>query len=196
MVPGPKEEEGAKEVKTGEGEDSEIEVNIPERQNEEAGKKENSDDFDYEERARKIFEEKGKPFMSEVLPKLPKQRNGMRLLGVHEQSPVLGSGELFKIRMYRPDKPLVHSEVYEDGSRLRFTNLSRLVCEDFIISKFKMEAVIFKVGLADQDTTGHNATKGVFEAEDMCNLTIRPFLEKKMKGKQMTGKNNRQINNI
>ena len=121
--------------------------------------------------------------MSEVLPKLPKLRNGMRLMGVHEQSPLLGSGELFKIRIHRPDKPLIHSEVHEDGTRLRFTNLSKMVCDDFIISKFKLETVLFKVGIADQDTTGHNATKGVFEAEDMCNLTARPFLERKMKGK-------------
>lgn len=164
----------------GVGEDSEIEVNINKKH---VDGDEETEDFDYEKKAREIFEKKGRPFMSEVLSKLPKQRNGMRLLGVHEQSPLLGSGELFKIRIYRPDKPLIHSEVHEDGTRLRFTNLSKMVCEDFMISKFKMEAVVFKVGVADQDTTGHNATKGVFEAEDMCNLTVRPFLERKIKGK-------------
>ena len=169
------------------GEDSEIEVKIPKKT---TGEDDESEDFDYEKRAKEIFEKKGRPFMSEVLPKLPKQRNGMRLMGVHEQSPLLGSGELFKIRIHRPDKPLIHSEVHEDGTRLRFTNLSRMVCEDFIISKFKMETVVFKVGLADQDTTGYNATKGVFEAEDMCNLTIRPFLERKIKGKN--GQKHRQ----
>ena len=162
------------------GEDSEIEVRIP---TELVGGDGESEVFDYEKRAKEMFDKKGRPFMREVLPKLPKQRNGMRLMGVHEQSPLLGSGELFKIRIHRPDKPLIHSEVHEDGTRLRFTNLSRMVCEDFIISKFKMETVIFKVGVADQDTTGHNVTEGVFEAEDMCNLTIRPFLERKIKGK-------------
>ena len=171
-----------KKAEGDEGEDSEIEVKIPKGGDKEDKKNEIGEDFDYEKRAKEIFEKRGRPFMSEVLPKLPKQRNGMRLLGVHEQSPLLRSGELFKIRIHRPDKPLIHSEVHEDGTRLRFTNLSRMVCDDFIISKFKMETVVFKVGVADQDTTGHNATKGVFEAEDMCNLTVRPFLERKIKG--------------
>ena len=120
--------------------------------------------------------------MSEVLAKLPKQRNGMRLLGVNEQSPLVECGELFKLRMFRPDKPIITSEIFEDGTRARFTNLSRLTGDDFAISKFKIELVTFKVGIADQDTIGEKATKGVFEAEDICNLTIKPFLEKKLRG--------------
>ena len=122
-------------------------------------------------------------FMSEVLPKLPRIRNGMRLLGIHEQSPLIDSGELYKMRVFRPDKPIASSEVFEDGTRMRFTNLSKIVSDDFIISRFKIEMVTCKVGLADSDTLGTNAVKGVFEAEDACNLTMKPFLEKKMKGK-------------
>ena len=159
--------------------DSEIEVMTLKR-NEDL--KEEKGDFDYEARAREVFEKKGRPFMEEILPKLPKQRNGMRLLGVHEQSPLLGCGELYKLRVFRPDRPLATSEIFEDGTRIRFTNLSRLMSDDFAISKFKIEMVTFKVGMADQDSIGFNATAGIFEAEDVCNLTFKPFLEKKIKG--------------
>ena len=122
-------------------------------------------------------------FMSEVLPKLPRLSNGMRLLGVHEQSPLIDSGELYKMRVFRPDKPIASSEIFEDGTRMRFTNLSKIGSDDFIISKFKIEMVTCKAGLADSDTVGMNAVKGVFEAEDACNLTMKPFVEMKIKGK-------------
>ena len=153
--------------------DDEIEVNL--------GKRKESDDLN-ETKNEKPEMPKSR-FMSEVLPKLPRIRNGMRLLGIHEQSPLIDSGELYKMRVFRPDKPIASSEVFEDGTRMRFTNLSKIVSDDFIISRFKIEMVTCKVGLADSDTLGTNAVKGVFEAEDACNLTMKPFLEKKMKGK-------------
>ena len=166
-------------LKNNEESDSEIEVMTLKRSED---LKEEKEDFDYEARAKEIFEKKGRPFMQEILPKLPKQRNGMRLLGVHEQSPLVGCGELYKLRVFRPDRPLATSEIFEDGTRIRFTNLSRLMSDDFAISKFKIEMVTFKVGMADQDSIGFNATAGIFEAEDVCNLTFKPFLEKKIKG--------------
>ena len=147
--------------------------------------KERSDDtdFDYEAAAREAFEKFGKPFMSEVLPKLPKLRNGMRLLGVNERSPLLNSGELFKMRLFRPERPLATSELFEDGTRMRLTNLSRMMNDDFVISKFKIEAVTHKSGLADSDMVGLKTTPGLFEAEDVGNLTMKPFMERKVKGK-------------
>ena len=163
-------------------------MNLPERKKDASKKDDKIDDFDYEAKAREIFEKKGRPFMTEILPKLPKTRNGMRLLGVNEQSPLLECGELFKMRVFRPDRPIITSEIFEDGTRARFTNLSRLTGDDFAISKFKIELVTFKVGVADQDTTGINATEGVFEAEDLCNLTIKPFLEKKLRGENQRTK--------
>lgn len=122
-------------------------------------------------------------FLSDVLPRLPKTRNGMRIMGVNEQSPLIDCGELYKLRIFRPDKPLATSEIFEDGTRVRFTNLSKIGSDDFTISKFKIEAVTFQAGLADEDMIGTEATKGVFEAEDACNLTMKPFIEKKVKGK-------------
>ena len=141
-----------------------------------------SDDFDYETRARKEYEKNGTPYLTEVLPKLPKLRNGMKILGVCEQSPLVDSGEVFKLRMFRPDKPIKTSEVFDDGAAIRFTNLSRLISDDFIISKFKVELATFKAGLADEDMIGLKAAQGVFEAEDFATLTVKPFVERKLKG--------------
>ena len=152
-------------------------------ENEGKEEKEESDDFDYNERARKILEEKGIPFASEVLPKLPKNRNGMFLLGVNEQSPLAGCGELYKMRIFRPERPLASSEIYEDGTCIRFTNISRLCSDDFAILKFKIELATYKAGVADEDMVGVEPTLGLFEAEDIGNLTLQPFVEKKVKGK-------------
>ena len=140
-------------------------------------------EFDYEAAAKLAYERSGKPFMREVLPKLPKLQNGMRLLGVNERSPLLECGELFKMRIFRPERPLATSELFEDGTRMRLTNLSRLVNDDFVISKFKIETVSYKSGLADSDMVGLKTTPGVFEAEDVGNLTTKPFIERKTKGK-------------
>ena len=141
-----------------------------------------SDDFDYETRARKEYEKNGTPFLTEVLPKLPKLRNGMKILGVWEQSPLVDSGEVFKLRIFRPDKPIQTSEVFDDGATIRFTNLARLISDDFTISKFKVELATFKAGLADEDMVGLKASQGIFEAEDFSTLTIKPFVERKLKG--------------
>ena len=147
------------------------------------GEDNKSDDFDYQARARKEYEKNGTPFLTEVLPKLPKLRNGMKILGVCERSPLVDSGEVFKLRMFRPDKPVRTSEVFDDGATIRFTNLSRLVSDDFIISKFKVELATFKVGLADDDMIGLKAAQGVFEADDFSTLTVKPFVERKLRGK-------------
>ena len=155
--------------------DDEIEVKL-------AKHGEKNEVLNYEKTMKEIAEKSGKMFMSEVLPKVPKLRNGMRLLGVHEQSPLLNTGELYKFRIFRPDRPLATSEIFEDGSRVRFTNLSRMVNDDFVIVKFKFEAVSLKTGLADSDTIGLKTIEGLFEAEDICNLTLKPFIEKKIKG--------------
>ena len=163
--------------------DDEIEVKLASK-----GNKNKNEDFDYEKTAKAAHEKNGKPFMSEVLPKLPKLRNGMRLLGVNEHSPLLSTGELYKMRIFRPDRPLSTSEIFEDGSRVRFTNLSRLVNDDFVITRFKFEATSFKTGLADSDSVGLKTIEGIFEAEDACNLTMRPFIEKKIKGKSYNHK--------
>ena len=127
--------------------------------------------------------EKKKELYSDVLPKLPKLRNGMVVLGVHERSPLIDCGELFKCRIFRPDKPLRTSEVFEDGTAVRFTNLSRLLSDDFAITRFKIEMATYKVGLAESDMIGEKATPGVFEIEDFGNLTLKPFMERKVRGK-------------
>ena len=121
--------------------------------------------------------------LAEILPKLPKMRNGMVILGVHEQSPLVDCGELFKCRIFRPDKPLKTSEVFEDGTSVRFTNLTRLMSDDFTITRFKVELATYKVGVAESDMVGIRATPGIFEIEDFGNLTIRPFIERKTRGK-------------
>ena len=135
-----------------------------------------------EQEASKGCEKKREKY-SDVLPKLPKLRSGMVVLGVHERSPLIDCGELFKCRIFRPDKPLRTSEVFEDGTAVRFTNLSRLMSDDFAITRFKIELATYKVGLAENDMIGDKATPGIFEIEDFGNLTLKPFVERKVRGK-------------
>lgn len=142
----------------------------------------NNDDLDFEVRAKNVFEKYGHAFLKDVLPQLPKLPNGMVLLGCNEQSPLASHGDLFKMRMFRPDLPINTSEVYEDGTVLRFTNVARLMTDDAIVIKFKLEAATQKVGVIDKDMTGLNATVGLFEMEDLGNMTLRAFLERKVKG--------------
>ena len=108
--------------------------------------------------------------------------NGMILLGCNEQSPLASHGDLFKMRLFRPDFPINTSEVFEDGCVMRFTNVARLMSDDAIVIKFKLEAATQKVGVVDKDMAGLNATPGLFETEDLCNMTLRAFLERKIKG--------------
>ena len=143
----------------------------------------NNDDLDFEVRAKNVFEKYGHAFLKDVLPRLPKLPNGMILLGCNEQSPLASHGDLFKMRMFRPDLPISTSEVYEDGTVLRFTNVARLMTDDAIVIKFKLEAATQKVGVVDKDMAGLNATVGLFEMEDLGNMTLRAFLERKVKGK-------------
>ena len=38
----------------------------------------------------------------------------------------------------------------------------------------------------DEDQVGLNALKGLYEAEDMANITYKPFVESKVKGNALT----------
>ena len=122
-------------------------------------------------------------FHEDILPRLPVLPNGMRLLGVNEHSPLIDSGELYKMRVFRPDHPFKTSEVFEDGCVLRYVNISRLITDEMLITKFKIESAIFKTGIMDHDQVGTKAIKGLAETEDMANLTYKPFVEGKVKGK-------------
>ena len=145
--------------------------------------KELDDDSDFQIRAKNVFRKYGIAFIQDVLPKLPTMPNEMILLGCNERSPLHECGELFKMRVFRPDRPTKYSEIFEDGSVMRFTNIARLLNEDMMVFKFKLEAATLKVGVIDDDMTGVNATPGLLESDDVCNLTIRPFMERKIKGK-------------
>ena len=138
-------------------------------------------DLDFKNRAKAVSEHYGKCFIKEILPKLPKLPNGMTLLGANEQSPLINCGEIYKVRVYRPDEPVAHSEVFEDNCTVRFTNISRLMNDDLIIAKFKIETATFKVGPVDEDQVGTDALKGLYEAEDVGSLTFKPFIERKIK---------------
>ena len=153
------------------------------RVNDTADEAPNNDDLDFEARAENVFKKYGHAFLKDVLPRLPKLANGMILLGCNEQSPLASHGDLFKMRLFRPDYPINTSEVFEDGCILRFTNVARLLSDDAIVIKFKLEAATQKVGVIDKDMAGVNASPGLFEAEDLCNMTLRAFLERKVKGK-------------
>ena len=136
---------------------------------------------EFKRRAKDVFTKFGNGFCKDILPKLPVLPNGMHLLGVDEQSPLIDCGELYKIRAFRPDTPLRQSEVFEDNCTIRYTNLSRLINDDLTISKFKVELATFRVGPVENDQVGNNAIKGTYEAEDACNLTVKQFIERKVK---------------
>ena len=140
-----------------------------------------TDSVEFNLKVKDVFERNGRKFNNEILPKLPKLPNGMTLLGINEQSPLIDCGEIYKLRVYRPDTPLVHSEVFEDNCTIRFTNLSRLLNDDLTITKFKLETAIFRVGAMEEDQTGTKAIKGLYEAEDVCNMTFRHFMDRKIK---------------
>ena len=138
-------------------------------------------DDEFEKRVKDVFEKYGRKFNNEILPKLPKLPNGMTLLGINEQSPLVDCNEIYKLRVFRPDAPLMYSEVFEDNCTIRFTNLSRLLNDDFSITKFKLETAIFRAGSMEEDQVGTKAVKGLYEAEDVCNTTFRHLMERKIK---------------
>ena len=144
--------------------------------------KSSSSDSEIEVKLVEVHENYRNEFLNKILPKLPKLPNGMKLLGVNEQSPLVDSGELFKMRVFRPDEPIETSEIFDDGCAIRYTNYSKLINDVLIISKFKIESAIFKAGVMDEDQVGLKAIKYLYEAEDMANLTLRPFIEHKVKG--------------
>ena len=140
-----------------------------------------ADSVEFNLKVKDVFERNGRKFNKEILPKLPKLPNGMILLGINEQSPLIDCDEIYKLRVYRPDTPLAHSEVFDDSCTIRFTNLSRLLNDDLSITKFKLETAVFRVGAMEDDQTGMKAINGLYEAEDVCNLTFRHFMDRKMK---------------
>ena len=141
-----------------------------------------SSEIEFRKRVDDAYDISGKKFHEDILPRLPILPNGMRLLGVNEHSPLIESGELYKMRVFRPDYPFKTSEVFEDDCILRYVNISRLITDEMLITKFKVESAIFKTGLMDPDQVGTNAIKGLVESEDMANLTYGPFVEGKVKG--------------
>ena len=47
-----------------------------------------------------------------------------------------------------------------------------------------MEIAVIKPGVVEDDAAGDKAIKGLYEAEDMANMTFGAFLEQKTKGKK------------
>ena len=146
-----------------------------------ADAEESSDSVVFKMKVKDVFEKNGRKFNNEILPKLPKLPNGMTLLGINEQSPLIDCNEIYKLRVFRPDTPLAYSEVFEDNCTIRFTNLSRLLNDDLSISKFKLETAVFRVGAMEEDQIGTKAIKGLYEAEDACNMTFRHLMDRKIK---------------
>ena len=83
----------------------------------------------------KVKDAFNRKFIMEVLPKLPRLPNGMVLLAAHEQSPLINCGEIYKMRLCRPDIPLSYSELFDDCCTVRFTNNARLISDECQIIK-------------------------------------------------------------
>ena len=98
-------------------------------------------DSEVERRTKDLHEDYRKRFLTNILPSLPTLPNGMKLMGVNEQSPLIDSGEIFKLRVFRPDRPYKTSEVFDDGCALRYINYSRLVNDDIMVSKECLEGL-------------------------------------------------------
>ena len=144
----------------------------------------NNSDKGFQERIKDVFEKNsgGRGFVNDILPKLPKLANGMILMGTNEYSPLIICEEVFKLRVFQPDRPIETSEILEDDCTIRLTNQARLITDDLQLAKFKLEIAVIKTGVVDDDAAGINAVKGLYEAEDMANLTFAAFIESKLKG--------------
>ena len=154
--------------------------------NNEVFKKEKRKEKDFQLRVKDVFEKSsgGRGFINDVLPKLPKLANGMRLLGCNEHSQLIDCGEIFKMRAFLPHQPLQTSETWEDNCTIRLTNNSRLISDEHQIAKVKLEVAVIKTGLADEDAVGIDAVDRLYEVEDIANITLSAFMEQKVKGKQ------------
>ena len=122
-------------------------------------------------------------FLSDILPKLPVMSNGIKLLGVSENNPLIKTEEIYKMRFVRPDKPIGHSEIWEDSTTLRLTVFGKLISDEVQLTFCRFESAGYIPGIQDDDAVGVNATKGVLEAHDIGNLTVKPFLHRKTSGK-------------
>ena len=122
-------------------------------------------------------------FLYEFLPKLPVMANGIKLLGVAETNPLLDCGEVYKIRYARPDKPIGHSELFEDCTTIRLTVFGKLISDDLQMTFCRLESASFLPGIQEEDAIGVEATKNVLELHDACNLTVKPFIRRKTSGK-------------
>ena len=143
-----------------------------------------SDSVVFQKRVKDVFEKNsgGRGFVNDILPKLPKLANGMRLLGINEMSPLIDCKEVFKLRVFQPDQPYETSEILEDDCTLRLTNLARLMTDENQLAKYKLEIAVIKPGTVDEDAAGKDAVKGLYEAEDVANMTFSMFIEHKLKG--------------
>ena len=121
-------------------------------------------------------------FLYEVLPKLPVMSNGIILLGVAETNPLIQCEDVYKLRYVRPDKPIGHSEVWEDCTTVRLTVFGKLISDEMQLTFCRLESASFIPGIQDTDAIGPNALKNVFELHDASNLTIKPFIRRKTTG--------------
>lgn len=122
-------------------------------------------------------------FLYEVLPKLPSMSNGIKLLGVAETNPLIQCEDVYKIRYARPDKPIGHSELWEDCTTLRLTVFGKLISDDLQLTFCRLETASFIPGIQEKDAIGINAVKNVLELHDVSNLTVKPFIQRKTTGK-------------
>ena len=125
-------------------------------------------------------------FLYEFLPKLPVMSNGIKLLGVAETNPLLDCGEVYKIRYARPDRPIGHSELFEDCTTIRLTVFGKLISDDLQMTFCRLESASFLPGIQEEDAIGIKAAKNVFELHDACNLTVKPFIRRKTSGKDLS----------
>ena len=121
-------------------------------------------------------------FLSDILPKLPSMSNGIKLLGVAETNPLIKTEEVYKLRYVRPDKPIGHSEIWEDSTTLRLTVFGKLISDELQLTYCRFESAGYIPGIQDDDAVGTGATKGVLDLHDVGNLTVKPFLHRKTSG--------------
>ena len=141
---------------------------------------------DYSNEMKEYLKVLGAKEMLELLPKLPTTANGMKLLGVPELNPLYKSGEVYKLRLCRPDFPIGFSETWDDRTTLRMTNYAKLVSEDVQMTNFRIEIASLVPGIQDDDIVGIKGMTELYEATDVCTLTMKPFIQRKVSGKSST----------
>ena len=121
-------------------------------------------------------------FLHEVLPKVPSMANGMKILGVPEISTLTKTGEVYKMRIAHPNRPIGMSEVWDDRMTLRMTTFAKLISDELQLMNFRIEMACLVPGAVEKDVIGTKAVKGLYEASDAGKLTIKPFLQRKITG--------------